>query len=195
MKSGRTGRRFTFGDAMPENAGGVRPVRIDPLDDNTRRLFMRVRPHLALELILFSALAASGLPHARAAEPAKTHTVTAGDVVAVPESWAQRATSRCWLNSSCPKSAATPRTPRPRVTGSRRDMAVDRMEKFFQDLPVRSLPTVMTDLSALPTFIPIRPEGWRPSRRFLPRIGLAARAGLLDGYHWAAEFLAANEWA
>jgi hypothetical protein len=96
MKSGRTGRRFTFGDAMPENAGGVRPVRIDPLDENIRRLPMRVRPVLALRLTLLSALAACGLPHAPAAEPAKSHTVTAGDIkLTVPESWTQKeATSR-----------------------------------------------------------------------------------------------------
>jgi gluconolactonase len=52
---------------------------------------MRVRTVFAFPLSLLSALAVCGLPHARAAEPAKTHTVTAGDIkLTVPESWTQK---------------------------------------------------------------------------------------------------------
>jgi hypothetical protein len=52
---------------------------------------MRVRPWLALQLSLLAAIAAYGLPNARAAEPAKTRAVTAGKIkLTVPEAWEQQ---------------------------------------------------------------------------------------------------------
>jgi gluconolactonase len=57
---------------------------------------MRLRSLLAFSLTILLATAAWTPSRARAAEPAKTHTVTAGDVkLTVPESWPQKeATSR-----------------------------------------------------------------------------------------------------
>jgi hypothetical protein len=55
---------------------------------------MRVQPLLALEITLLSAVAASVLPRAEAAEPAKTQTVTAGEIkLTVPTTWTQKETS------------------------------------------------------------------------------------------------------
>ena len=64
------------------------------LDDNNKRLPMRVRPWLLLNLTVLSAMAAWCVSGVRAAEPAKTHTVTAGDIkLMIPEAWSQKETT------------------------------------------------------------------------------------------------------
>jgi gluconolactonase len=63
-------------------------------EDNHERVPMRLRSLRALQLTMLLATAVWFPSCARAAEPAKTHTVTAGEVkLAVPESWPQKETT------------------------------------------------------------------------------------------------------
>jgi pre-rRNA-processing protein TSR3 len=73
----------------------------------------------------------------------------------------------------------------------------DRMEKFFRDVPLRSLPTVKTAYPRASYVYPDPAGGLATIEAIFAAYRILGRpcAGLLDGYHWAAEFVAANQWA
>jgi pre-rRNA-processing protein TSR3 len=73
----------------------------------------------------------------------------------------------------------------------------DRMEKFFQNVPLRSLPSVKTAYPRASYVYPDPAGGLATIEAIFAAHRLLGRscAGLLDGYHWAAKFLAANQWA
>ncbi len=73
----------------------------------------------------------------------------------------------------------------------------DRMEKFFRDVPLRSLPSVKTAYPRASYIYPDPAGGLATIEAIFAAYRILGRpcAGLLDGYHWAAEFLAANKWA
>jgi pre-rRNA-processing protein TSR3 len=73
----------------------------------------------------------------------------------------------------------------------------DRMEKFFRDVPIRSLPTVKTAYPRASYVYPDPAGGLATIEAIFAAYRILGRpcAGLLDGYHWAAEFVAANQWA
>ncbi len=73
----------------------------------------------------------------------------------------------------------------------------ERMEKFFRELPTRSLPAIQT---AYPRMSRIKPDptgGLATIEALYAAYRLMGRAcdRLLDDYHWARQFVAANEWA
>ncbi len=73
----------------------------------------------------------------------------------------------------------------------------ERMEKFFRELTTRSLPAIQT---AYPRMSRIKPDptgGMATIEALYAAYRLMGRAcdSLLDDYHWAQQFVAANEWA
>jgi pre-rRNA-processing protein TSR3 len=73
----------------------------------------------------------------------------------------------------------------------------DRMEKFFRDVPLRSLPSVTTAYPRASYIYPDPAGGLATIEAIYAAYRLLGRPcqGLLDRYHWAAEFLAGNRWA
>jgi pre-rRNA-processing protein TSR3 len=72
----------------------------------------------------------------------------------------------------------------------------DRMEKFFRDLPLRSLPRLQTAYPRVSRLYPDPQGGLATIEAVYTAYRLIGRpcGGLLDRYHWAAEFLARNNW-
>jgi pre-rRNA-processing protein TSR3 len=72
-----------------------------------------------------------------------------------------------------------------------------RMEKFFHDLPARSLPPIQTAYPRLSRITPDPTGGLATIEAIYAAYRYLGRScdGLLDHYHWAAEFLARNNWA
>lgn len=72
----------------------------------------------------------------------------------------------------------------------------DRMQKFFSELPVRSLPGVITAYPRVSRNYCDPNGGLATIEAIFAAYRLLGRScqGLLDEYHWAAEFLAANGW-
>jgi pre-rRNA-processing protein TSR3 len=71
-----------------------------------------------------------------------------------------------------------------------------RMEKFFHDLPARSLPPIQTAYPRLSRITPDPTGGLATIEAIYAAYRCLGRScdGLLDHYHWAAEFLARNNW-
>jgi pre-rRNA-processing protein TSR3 len=72
----------------------------------------------------------------------------------------------------------------------------DRMEKFFRNVPLRSLPSVTTAYPRASYVYPDPAGGLATIEAVFAAYRLLGRSceGLLDEYHWATEFLAANHW-
>jgi pre-rRNA-processing protein TSR3 len=72
-----------------------------------------------------------------------------------------------------------------------------RMEKFFYELPPRSLPPTKTTYPRLSRIAPDPAGGLATIEAIYAAYRQLGRPceGLLDHYHWAAEFLARNNWA
>jgi pre-rRNA-processing protein TSR3 len=71
-----------------------------------------------------------------------------------------------------------------------------RMEKFFYELSPRSLPPIQTAYPRVSRIKPDPPGGLATIEAIYAayrQLG-RPREGLLDQYHWAAEFLARNSW-
>jgi pre-rRNA-processing protein TSR3 len=71
-----------------------------------------------------------------------------------------------------------------------------RMEKFFHDLPPRSLPPIHTAYPRLSRIKPDPAGGLATIEAIYAAYAVLGRPcdGLLDRYHWAADFLARNGW-
>jgi pre-rRNA-processing protein TSR3 len=71
-----------------------------------------------------------------------------------------------------------------------------RMDKFFYDLPSRSLPAIETAYPRLSRITPDPSGGLATIEAIYAAYRHLGRSceGLLDSYHWAAEFLARNDW-
>jgi rRNA small subunit aminocarboxypropyltransferase len=71
-----------------------------------------------------------------------------------------------------------------------------RMDKFFHALPPRSLPKIETAYPRLSRITPDPAGGLATIEAIYAAYFLLGRScnGLLDRYHWAAEFLARNGW-
>jgi pre-rRNA-processing protein TSR3 len=71
-----------------------------------------------------------------------------------------------------------------------------RMEKFFRDLPPRSLPRIQTAYPRLSRITPDPMGGLATIEAVYAAFRQLGRPcdGLLDHYHWADEFLARNHW-
>jgi pre-rRNA-processing protein TSR3 len=71
------------------------------------------------------------------------------------------------------------------------------MEKFFYELPPRSLPPTKTAYPRLSRIAPDPAGGLATIEAIYSAYRQLGRPcdGLLDHYHWAAEFLARNNWA
>jgi pre-rRNA-processing protein TSR3 len=71
-----------------------------------------------------------------------------------------------------------------------------RMEKFFHELPPRSLPPTKTAYPRLSRITPDPAGGLATIEAIYAAYRQLGRPsdGLLDQYHWAAEFLAVNNW-
>jgi pre-rRNA-processing protein TSR3 len=71
-----------------------------------------------------------------------------------------------------------------------------RMDKFFHELPARSLPPIQTAYPRISRIKPDPPGGLATIEAIYAAYRQLGRpcAGLLDEYHWAAEFLAHNGW-
>jgi pre-rRNA-processing protein TSR3 len=71
-----------------------------------------------------------------------------------------------------------------------------RMERFFYDLPARSLPPIQTAYPRLSRITPDPAGGLATIEAIYAAYRRLGRAcdGLLDSYHWADEFLARNDW-
>jgi pre-rRNA-processing protein TSR3 len=72
-----------------------------------------------------------------------------------------------------------------------------RMDKFFRELPPRSLPPIQTAYPRLSRITPDPAGGLATIEAIYAAYRRLGRPvdGLLDQYHWAAEFLARNEWS
>ena len=72
----------------------------------------------------------------------------------------------------------------------------DRMEKFFQSVPVRSLPDIQTAYPRVSRIYPDPKDGLATIEAIYAAYRILGRScdGLLDGYRWRAEFLARNHW-
>jgi pre-rRNA-processing protein TSR3 len=73
----------------------------------------------------------------------------------------------------------------------------DRMEPFFRDVPLRSLPAVQTAYPRASYIYPDPPAGLATIEAIYSAYRLLERPcdGLLNEYRWAAEFLSRNGWA
>lgn len=73
----------------------------------------------------------------------------------------------------------------------------DRMEKFYRQIPVRSLPPVQSAYPRISRVYPDPTGGLATIEAIYTAYRILERPcdGLLDDYHWAAEFLACNEQA
>jgi pre-rRNA-processing protein TSR3 len=73
----------------------------------------------------------------------------------------------------------------------------DRMDKFFRQVPLRSLPPVKTAYPRASYNYPDPASGLATIEAIYAAYRVLERPcdGLLDEYHWAKEFLAQNYWA
>jgi|SRR5580704_1147575 pre-rRNA-processing protein TSR3 len=73
----------------------------------------------------------------------------------------------------------------------------DRMEKFFRHVPLRSLPPVKTAYPRASFIYPDPAGGLATIEAVYAAYRILGRPidGLLDKYHWAADFRARNGWA
>lgn len=71
-----------------------------------------------------------------------------------------------------------------------------RMDKFFKDVPPRSLPPIQTAYPRLSRIIPDPSGGLATIEAIYAAYRQLGRdcQGLLDRYHWATDFLARNHW-
>jgi pre-rRNA-processing protein TSR3 len=72
----------------------------------------------------------------------------------------------------------------------------DRMEKFFRHVPLRSLPSIHTAYPRASFTYPDPSGGLATIESIYVAYRLLGRPcdGLLDKYHWRADFLARNNW-
>jgi pre-rRNA-processing protein TSR3 len=72
----------------------------------------------------------------------------------------------------------------------------DRMEKFFRQVPLRSLPPVKTAYPRASYLYPDPAGGLATIEALYAAYRILGRSceGLLDNYHWSSEFLARNGW-
>jgi pre-rRNA-processing protein TSR3 len=72
----------------------------------------------------------------------------------------------------------------------------DRMERFFKQIPLRSLPPTETAYPRLSRLYPDPPSGLATIEAIYVAYRILGRPyeGLLDGYHWAEEFVSRNRW-
>jgi pre-rRNA-processing protein TSR3 len=71
-----------------------------------------------------------------------------------------------------------------------------RMDKFFRQLPLRSLPPILTAYPRASYIYPDPAGGLATIEAVYAAYRILGRPchGLLDDYHWAAEFLTRNQW-